>query len=56
MATMSSSGTGIKPPPEAQSAAKQEAERKRIEAEGIRDFQNTVTPGISENFLRWEGN
>jgi prohibitin 1 len=37
------------------SAAKQEAERKRIEAEGIRDFQNTVTPGISENFLRWKG-
>jgi regulator of protease activity HflC (stomatin/prohibitin superfamily) len=37
------------------SAAKQEAERKRIEAEGIRDFQNTVTPGISEHFLRWKG-
>lgn len=37
------------------SAAKQEAERKRIEAQGIRDFQNTVTPGISENFLRWKG-
>ncbi|HEY5741879.1 MAG TPA: prohibitin family protein [Terrimicrobiaceae bacterium] len=37
------------------SAARQEAERKRIEAEGIRDFQNTVTPGISENFLRWKG-
>ena len=35
------------------SAARQEAERKRIEAEGIRGFQNTVTPGISENFLRW---
>jgi regulator of protease activity HflC (stomatin/prohibitin superfamily) len=37
------------------SAARQEAERKRIEAEGIRDFQNIVTPGISENFLRWKG-
>ena len=37
------------------SAARQEAERKRIEAEGIRDFQNVVTPGISENFLRWKG-
>ena len=37
------------------SAARQEAERKRIEAHGIRDFQNTVTPGISENFLRWKG-
>jgi hypothetical protein len=37
------------------SVAKKEAERKRIEAEGIRDFQNIVTPGISENFLRWKG-
>ena len=37
------------------SAARQEAERKRIEAEGIRDFQKTVTPGISENLLRWKG-
>jgi regulator of protease activity HflC (stomatin/prohibitin superfamily) len=37
------------------SAARQEADRKRIEAGGIRDFQNTVTPGISENFLRWKG-
>jgi hypothetical protein len=35
--------------------AKKEAERKRIEAEGIRDFQEIVTPGISENFLRWKG-
>jgi regulator of protease activity HflC (stomatin/prohibitin superfamily) len=35
--------------------AKKEAERKRMEAEGIRDFQNIVTPGISENFLRWKG-
>jgi regulator of protease activity HflC (stomatin/prohibitin superfamily) len=37
------------------SVAQKEAERKRIEAEGIRDFQNIVTPGISENFLRWKG-
>jgi regulator of protease activity HflC (stomatin/prohibitin superfamily) len=37
------------------SVAKKEAERKRIEAEGIRDFQLIVTPGISENFLRWKG-
>ena len=37
------------------SAAKQEAERKRIEVEGIRDLPNNVTPGISENFLRWKG-
>lgn len=35
--------------------AKKEAERKRTEAQGIRDFQNIVTPGISENFLRWKG-
>jgi regulator of protease activity HflC (stomatin/prohibitin superfamily) len=35
--------------------AKKEAERKRIEAEGIRDFQKIVTPGISPNFLRWKG-
>src|ERR1700747_2712600 len=35
-------------------AAKKEAERKRIEAEGIRDFQDTVTRGISEDFLRWK--
>jgi regulator of protease activity HflC (stomatin/prohibitin superfamily) len=37
------------------SVARKEAERKRIEAEGIRDFQSIVTPGISENFLRWKG-
>jgi regulator of protease activity HflC (stomatin/prohibitin superfamily) len=35
--------------------AKKEAERKRIEAEGVRDFQRIVTPGISQNFLRWKG-
>jgi regulator of protease activity HflC (stomatin/prohibitin superfamily) len=34
---------------------KKEAERKRIEAEGIRDFQRIVTPGISPNYLRWRG-
>jgi regulator of protease activity HflC (stomatin/prohibitin superfamily) len=34
---------------------KQEAERKRIEAEGIRDFQRTVTQGISEQLLTWKG-
>jgi regulator of protease activity HflC (stomatin/prohibitin superfamily) len=37
------------------SVSRKEAERKRIEAEGIRDFQNIVTPGISLNFLRWKG-
>ena len=34
---------------------KQEAERKRIEAQGIADFQNIVTRGISEPLLRWKG-
>src|ERR1700722_10204164 len=37
------------------SVARKEAERKRIEAEGIRDFQKIVTPGISPNLLRWKG-
>jgi regulator of protease activity HflC (stomatin/prohibitin superfamily) len=35
-------------------AARKEAERKRIEAQGIRDFQDTVTRGTSEDFLRWK--
>jgi regulator of protease activity HflC (stomatin/prohibitin superfamily) len=35
--------------------AQKEANRKRIEARGIRDFQNIVAPGITENFLRWKG-
>jgi regulator of protease activity HflC (stomatin/prohibitin superfamily) len=34
---------------------KRESERKKIEAEGIRDFQQTVTQGISESYLRWRG-
>lgn len=34
---------------------RQEAERKRIEAQGIADFQNIVTKGISEQLLRWKG-
>jgi regulator of protease activity HflC (stomatin/prohibitin superfamily) len=34
---------------------KQEAERKRIEAQGIADFQMIVTKGISEPLLRWKG-
>jgi prohibitin 1 len=34
---------------------KQEAERKRIEAQGISDFQNIVSKGISEPLLRWKG-
>ena len=32
-----------------------EAERKRNEAEGIRDFQEIVSSGISEELLRWKG-
>jgi prohibitin 1 len=34
---------------------KQEADRKRIEAQGISDFQNIVAKGISEQLLRWKG-
>jgi prohibitin 1 len=34
---------------------KQEAERKRIEAAGIADFQRIVAQGISEQLLRWKG-
>lgn len=33
----------------------QEAERKRIEARGIADFQDIVTKGINENLLKWKG-
>lgn len=34
---------------------KQEADRKRIEAQGIRDFQQTVAQGISAQLLEWKG-
>jgi prohibitin 1 len=34
---------------------KQEADRKRIEAEGIRDFSRTVAAGISPELLTWKG-
>jgi prohibitin 1 len=34
---------------------KQEADRKRIEAKGISDFQQIVAKGISEQLLRWKG-
>src|SRR5499433_964280 len=34
---------------------KRESERKKIEAEGIRDFQQTVSQGITESYLRWRG-
>jgi regulator of protease activity HflC (stomatin/prohibitin superfamily) len=32
---------------------KREAERKRIEAEGIRDYQQILSEGLSENLIRW---
>jgi regulator of protease activity HflC (stomatin/prohibitin superfamily) len=32
-----------------------ESQRKLIEAEGIRDFQKTVAPAITESYLRWRG-
>jgi prohibitin 1 len=34
---------------------KQEADRKRIEAKGIADFQEIVSKGISEQLLKWKG-
>jgi prohibitin 1 len=34
---------------------KQEADRKRIEAKGIADFQTIVAAGISDQLLRWKG-
>ena len=32
-----------------------ESERKKIEAEGISEFQQVVTQGISDSYLRWRG-
>jgi len=34
---------------------KQEAERKRIEAQGIADFQKIVSTGLNPMLLRWKG-
>ena len=34
---------------------RKEAERKEIEASGIKKFQNIVSEGISEPLLRWKG-
>src|SRR3954470_6285573 len=34
---------------------RKESERKQIEANGIRDFQQTVTQGISDSYVRWRG-
>lgn len=36
-------------------AAHQEAERKVIEATGIKNFQNLVNAGMTENYLRYRG-
>ena len=35
--------------------ASKEAQRKRIEAEGIRDFQNIVSQSINDDLLKWKG-
>jgi len=32
-----------------------EAQRKRIEATGIKDFQTIVSQGISQDLLTWKG-
>lgn len=34
---------------------KLESARKQIEGQGIREFQETVAPAISESYLRWRG-
>jgi regulator of protease activity HflC (stomatin/prohibitin superfamily) len=34
---------------------KKESERKRIEAQGIKQFQQTVTQGITPSYLQWRG-
>ncbi|MDX1386946.1 MAG: prohibitin family protein, partial [bacterium] len=34
---------------------RQEAERKRVEAKGVADFQLIVAEGITESYLKWKG-
>ena len=34
---------------------RQEADRKRIEAQGVADFQSIVSAGISDQLLKWKG-
>ena len=34
---------------------RQEAERKRIEAQGIADFQTIINQGLNENLLKYRG-
>jgi len=33
----------------------QEADRKRIEAKGVADFQEIVSKGLTDQFLKWKG-
>ncbi len=35
--------------------AKKEAERKRIEAEGINTYQTTIRSSLNDQFIRWQG-
>lgn len=34
---------------------KQEADRKRIEAQGIADYQTIINQGLNDNLLKWKG-
>ncbi|OQW87560.1 MAG: hypothetical protein BWK78_09030 [Thiotrichaceae bacterium IS1] len=34
---------------------KEEAERKRIEAQGIRDYQKTISETLDEQLIKWQG-
>jgi len=34
---------------------RQEADRKRIEAQGVHDFQQILAQGISPQLLQWKG-
>jgi len=34
---------------------RQEADRKRIEAQGIQDFQKIISQGLTDQLLRWKG-
>jgi len=34
---------------------RQEADRKRVEAEGVADFQKRVAEGLTDSYLKWKG-
>lgn len=34
---------------------RQEADRKRVEAEGVADFQKKVAEGLTDSYLKWKG-